>query len=118
MLTTDTATFDLGGTATYASRVCEWVPVGVGAGLLVIRLRKTTHGKEQASCYAVEEQVSGHPDVREFLLENPNNPEQGDAYRITLGGGLKNPCTCDAGKARKHCKHWDALAKLVKEGAV
>lgn len=118
MLTTDTVTLDLGDTATYTSRVCEWVPVAPGEGLLVVRLRKTARGKEEAACYAVEEQDSGHPGVREFLVENPDNAKQPDAYLVTLGCDVKNPCTCDSGRARKTCRHLDALRALVKEGAI
>ena len=114
-MTSETTLIELPPTATYAVRSAEWIPVSETESLLVIRLRKTAHGREEADVYGVEEQISGHPAVREFLLVNTTDPDQHDAYRVTLGGPLHG-CTCKAGSVHRYeCKHVAALSKLSQE---
>lgn len=88
-------------------------------GVLVIRLRKTARGREENDVYAVEEQVSGHPQVREWLLVNTTDEQQPDSYRVTLGGP-KQGCSCKAGLCRVEsgCKHLAALMCLAALGAI
>lgn len=106
-------------TATYAHRECEWVP-GDPAHL-VIRLRKTRHGKEEADVYAVEEQTAPTDDVRAFLLESTTQ-ETPDVYETVIGSGWTT-CSCTAGQVtrntQKHsCKHQDSLLCLLATGEV
>lgn len=112
---------ELAPTATYRERECLWVPAfGGHPAHVVIRLRKTRGGKEEAEVYAVEEQHTGTP-AREFLVE-PTTHDTDDTYRVVIGAGWPD-CTCTAGcvtrrNQRHSCKHRDALACLVGTGEV
>lgn len=116
-MTATTTHVELTPTATYRHRSAEWVRVSDTDGVLVIRLRKTDHGTEEADVYAVEEQRSGHPSVREWLLTNTIDEGQPDSYRVTVGGPRQG-CTCRAGLCRLGCKHLDSMSCLVAIGAV
>lgn len=116
---TNPVELDLPPTRTYAARSCEWIPTRDDGteGVLVIRLRKTHNGKEEADVYAVERQVSPAPGIVEYLLANGTDAEQPDAYCVTLGGP-RHGCTCKAGLCGLACKHTDALTCLAALGAV
>lgn len=105
-------------TKTHAVRECEWFRISKTDGVLVIRLRRRPNGKEESDCYGVEEIETGNPDVRAFLVENPDDSP--DTYETVIGPGWQF-CTCTAGLVTKYtqkhsCKHRDALMCLVATG--
>jgi hypothetical protein len=118
MLTTDTVAIDLPATNGYPVRSCEWVPPMPGVpGHLVVRVRRSRGGREQADVYAVKDLAPGSPVRREFLLTRTTGPSV-VAYVCVVG--VPEPiCTCRAGECRvEDCKHISSLSALVAEGAI
>ncbi len=120
---------ELGPTATYAARTAVWVSNGSGEvdmpsgeivpglGKLTIRLRKAHAwwGRIETDTYAVQEIEPEQMGTRLFLLLNLTDPDQGEPYRVTVGG--VNNCRCRAGLVGRFvCKHQDAIAALIAEG--
>lgn len=113
--------YDLGKTATYASREAEWIPgedESEGHLILTLRKGKRAGSKIERDTYQCQMDADGS-----FLLLNLDDPEQKDVYRTTA-----TSCTCDAGRAGKYeCKHLsfykahvmgDGSADLPEPGAV
>lgn len=71
----------------------------------------------EVDTYAVEEAQPEEPGTRLFVLLNLTDPVQREPYKVTLGG--MNRCRCMAGQCRvaSGCKHRDALAALIEQGA-
>lgn len=131
-------TGDLGPTATYQRRSFAWVSNGSGfvshertladgeqieevvpaLGKLTIKVQ---HAKGcgcqcEIDTYAVEEVAPEQIGTRLFVLLNLSDPSQREPYRVTVGG--MNRCRCQAGVCKvPSCKHRDACAALVAEGA-
>jgi hypothetical protein len=110
---------ELQPTASYPRREYQWVPGKARHddrdGTLTIRLAK---GKRAGSVwdqdrYGVQAEDAG-PGWRMFLLRNDGDDEQPDVYRVTIGD-RGDACTCDAGRAKKRCKHLDSVADLLAE---
>lgn len=111
---TATTEVELTPTATYAARSAEWVPVSDTDGVLVIRLRRTAHGKEENSVYAVKTGRSGDG-AREFELTRTTGNRV--AYVCVIDG--ENPiCTCRAGECKTDCKHLASIKALIATGAL
>ncbi len=110
---------ELEPTLTYAARECEWEPVSLTDGVLTVRLRKTRNGREECDTYAVQEQHTDVPGVREFLVECVTH-DTPDVYGVAIGPGV-DVCTCTAGLVTRHthkhsCRHRDALRALLAAG--
>lgn len=117
MLIQGTVAVEMVPCATYAVRSAEWVPAFDGSPAhLVIRQQRKAGCKEYADVYGVEEQHTGNPAVREFLLEKTTD-DTPDSYRVVIGNGWQS-CTCTAANAKNICKHRDSLLCLLATGEV
>ena len=101
-------------TKTYARREFQWLPTADREGVLVIRQRRTAGGREDKDVYLVEEQTRHGSPYREFLVVNATDPDQPDAYQVTLIRGHVVGCTCMADRCKVPvCKHKDAIEMIV-----
>jgi hypothetical protein len=78
---------------------------------LVIRTVAQPGGKEIATTYVLEEIGTDTPGARGLSLTK----EDGTVYNVELDGA-SHSCDCKGHTRHAHCKHSDALARLIELG--
>ena len=102
---------------TVQHRPRRWYELPHTTGTLPAYFAKKPAGVE-VDQYAVEELEPEQPGTRLFALLNIHDREQGEPYRVTVGG--VNRCRCLAGVCRvpSGCKHRSAVIALIEAGAL
>jgi hypothetical protein len=78
---------------------------------LVIRTVEQPSGRETVDTYTVEDIGTDRQGARGISLTNPD----GTVYNLELDGGYRS-CDCKGHERHGHCKHADAVAKLIELG--
>lgn len=129
----DAYTADLGATRHYGKRRCCWIPASVthpeydgrlGNLTTVLQPARTGWGRKiEVDTYFVAEEPCVGEMGRRFHLANATKDDKAEVYECVVGPHPR--CTCKATRCKVTdddgklvCKHYSALAELVRQGVV